>query len=200
LGAQQKNDGFEMTKAAVKRNKLSLFPGVFGGFLLLFLALLGASWSTTRMRWNGSFPGGEYRLIVKNQMGEAIEDAALWVYSDRADFPMQAYEYPIDNFYFNERLASNAQGLIIAYHIPLYPVEFEATCWKPFWVFKYCKDIPKYWFLIDAEGYKPTKFSSNILFEMEDAGRNGVATTSVNYYDHTFELPVYERIIILENN
>jgi hypothetical protein len=146
-------------------------------------------------------PRREYRLIVRNQMGEAIEDAALWVLPEDSDIPMQSYQYPIDNFYFNERLASNAQGLIIAYHIPLYPVEFEATCWKPFWVFKYCKDIPKYWFVISAEGrYKPTTLSSDILFEMQDAGKNGVATTSVSYYDRTFELPVYERIIILENN
>ena len=185
-----------MIKAAVNRNNLSLFLG----FLLICLALLGASWLTTRMQWNGSFPGGEYRLIVRNQKGEAIEDAALWVYSDRTDIPMQSFEYPIDNFYFNERLASNAQGLIIAYHLPLYPPEFMATCWKPFWVLKYCKGIPKYWFLIDADGYKSTKLSSDILFEMQDAAKNGVPTTSVNYYDRTFELPVYERIIILKNN
>ncbi len=186
-----------MIKVAVKRNNIALFVG----FILLCLGLLGESWLTTRMQWDGSFPGGEYRLIVRNQMGEAIEDAALWVLPERSDIPMQSYEYPIDNFYFNERLASNAQGLIIAYHIPLYPVEFEATCWKPFWVFKYCKDVPKYWFVISAEGrYKPTTLSSDILFEMQDAGKNGVATTSVSYYDRTFELPVYERIIILENN
>ena len=145
--------------------------------------------------WDGLFPAGEFHLKVRNENGEPIPDAVLYVL-DRRTKDLSFY-YPIDNYISVNSLVSNDEGTFIALHF-FQGFEFGGSCWELFWVYPMCSKAPKYDFAISADEYKTLRFLTDEFFAPArndmDVGTASVIVEKVEVVDP----PVYELLFVLK--
>lgn len=186
------------TRTARKKSKI--------GFLILLASLAAivllvvicglASYATSQFSWDGGFPGGEYRLRVRDGSGQPIAGAVLNVYSQGGGVP--SYGYPFDNYTSADSLASDAGGEIPLLHIGR-GIEFGGGGWYLFWIFPMggSMDAPEYRIEITAAGYKTFTLPGSGIFEAAYSAVQPVPTRVVEFEGESFSVPVYEISIVM---
>ncbi len=164
-------------------------------FLFLVVLLAMASHLTTSIMWDGGFPSGEFRVLVRDPENNPVRGAVLRVYHGRTrDL---AFEYPLDNHVTEQGLVSDDSGRIIA--IRTYGgLQFGGHAWRLFWLIPMGAKSPRFDCEITAEGFTTLRFPVQRLFESPHRYYDDFPKTTLEENGEQVELPVYTHAFNLE--
>ncbi len=124
---------------------------------------------TTAIQWDGGFPSGELRVILRDSEGKPVKGAILRVY--RGGTRDLAFGWPVDNHVAGRDLIGDESGQIVAFHRSS-GSDFGGHSWELFWVIPMGAKAPDYDCEISAKGFKRLNFSiyrlaSHTIFTLE---------------------------------